>query len=71
MKPPSQDEGRGPRPAVEHQGRVLGGPGAGVRPGGCLPSRKRAGEELGYGGRTETPCPVLRDEAQSGTQVSG
>lgn len=70
MDPHSQDEGRGPGPAVEHQGRVLGGPGAGVKPGG-LPSGKRAREQLRYGGRTETPCPVLRKAPRVGDKHQG
>lgn len=70
MDPHSQDEGRGPGPAVEHQGRVLGCPGAGVRPGG-LPSGKMAREQLRYGGRTETLYPVFREGAQGGRQTSG
>lgn len=73
MNPHSQDEGREPGPVVEHQGSVLGGPGAEVRPGGwgCLPSRRKAGEESGYGDRTEIPCLVFREGAQDGRQASG
>lgn len=49
MKPPSQDEGRGPGPAVEHQGRVSGDLGAGVRPGGVYHPGKGLGKSLDIG----------------------
>lgn len=47
--PPSQEEGRRPGPAMEHQGRVLGGPGAGLRPGGSYHPGKGLGKSLDMG----------------------